>query len=564
MLKRSFDSVVSGGSLLLLTPVLLCIALLVRVSSPGVVIYRAARIGKGGQPFVMYKFRTMREEGAATASRVTPARDPRVTGVGRWLRDNKLDELPQLWNVLKGEMSLVGTRPQDPRYFAHYTPEQRRVFSVRPGLVSAANVEYVHEEELLAWAGDNFEDYYIRTLLPEKLRVDLAYLERQGFFADLRLLLRAARRVLGRNWAATPELPETPRAAGGGGKAAARPPVSVIIPARNAAGTIGATLDSIRAQDYGGPVEVVIADGSDTGETAAAARRHYPEARIVANPEKTTPHGLNAAIAASAGQVVARCDCYTTLAPDYLRRAVETLERTGAAVVGGRQRPVGDSLLQRAVALAISTPLGAGDARYRLGGPAGPVDNFYLGVYTRDALAAVDGFDPALTRNQDCEFNWRQRRRGELVWFDPELTVYYRPRRSLGALARQYFDYGRWKPVALRKHPREVRARHLAAPLLVLGLAASAGLAVAGFTAWALVLPLVYVAGLLLGSVAVGLRRRDAAAVLLPVAAATMHLSWGIGFFMPARLGRTPLHRAREGDGGDYERAKAERPGSSS
>lgn len=547
MLQRSFDSVVAGGSLLLLTPVLLCLALLVKASSPGAVLYRALRIGKGGQPFVMYKFRTMREAGAAPAARVTPARDPRVTGVGRFLRDNKLDELPQLWNVLRGEMSLVGTRPQDPCYFAHYTPEQRRVFSVRPGLVSAANVEYIHEEELLAWAGDNFEDYYIRTLLPEKLRVDLAYLERQGFFADLRLLLRAARRVLGRNWATTPELPEAPRATGRGGQAAVLPLVSVIIPARNAAGTIGATLDSIRAQDYAGPVEVVIADGSDTGATAAAARRHYPAARLVANPEKTTPHGLNAAIAAAHGPVVARCDCYTTLAPDYLRRAVDTLERTGAAVVGGRQRPVGDNLLQRAVALAISTPLGAGDARYRLGGPAGPVDNFYLGVYTRAALEAVDGFDPALTRNQDCEFNWRQRRRGELVWFDPALTVYYQPRRSLGALARQYFDYGRWKPVALRKHPKEVRARHLAAPLLTLGLLAAAGLAAAGEMALALVLPLLYAAALLLGALLVGLRRRDAAALLLPLVLATMHLSWGLGFFLPARLKRgTAADRGRQ------------------
>lgn len=545
MLKRSFDIVVAGGSLLLLTPVLLCIALLVKVSSPGAAIYRAVRIGKGGQPFVMYKFRTMRE-GAAAAARVTPARDHRVTGVGRLLRDNKLDELPQLWNVVRGEMSLVGTRPQDPRYFAHYTPEQQRVFSVRPGLVSAANVEYIHEEELLAWAGDNFEDYYILTLLPEKLRVDLAYLERQGFFADLRLLLRAARRVVGRNWATTPELPAEPRAAGGG-KAADLPLVSVIIPARNAAGTIGATLDSIRAQDYSGPVEVVIADGSDTGATAAAARRHYPEARIVANPEKTTPHGLNAAIAAARGPVVARCDCYTTLAPDYLRRAVATLERTGAAVVGGRQRPVGDNAVQRAVALALSTPLGAGDARYRLGGPAGPVDNFYLGVYTRAALAAADGFDPGLTRNQDCEFNWRQRRRGELVWFDPELTVYYRPRRSLGALARQYFDYGRWKPVALRKHPKEVRARHLAAPLLVAGLAASAGLGLAGFAALAAALPLLYAVTLLLGALLVGLRRRDAAAILLPLVLATMHLSWGIGFFLPARMKRgTAADKSRQ------------------
>ena len=330
---------------------------------------------------------------------------------------------------------------------------------------------------------------------------------------------------------------------GGPADAAAFPSVSVIIPARNAEANIAAALDSILAQDYPGPVEIIVADGSDTPATADLLRRDYPAAQIVANPRQTTPNGLNAALDAASGQVVVRCDAHATLPPDYLRRGVATLLATGAGVVGGRQRPVGRGAVQRAIAMTLSTPLGAGDARYRLGGPAGPVDNFYLGIYRRDALEAAGRFDPALTRTQDCEFNWRLRRRGEQVWFDPELTVYYHPRGSLRALARQYFDYGRWKPVSLRKHPGELRARHLAAPLLALGLAGSGLLAAIG-ALWpgapgvllgaAAALPALYALVLLLGALVIGLSRRDAAALLIPAAAALMHLSWGIGFFRPA------------------------------
>ena len=313
------------------------------------------------------------------------------------------------------------------------------------------------------------------------------------------------------------------------------PSVSVIIPARNAEAIISSTLDSVMAQDYAGAIEVIVADGSDSPATAKVIGQRYPAVQIVPNPEQTTPNGLNAALEEATGQIAVRCDTHTELPPDYVRRGVETLARTGAAVVGGRQRPVGDTLFERAVGLAITTPLGAGDARYRLGGPEGPVDNFYLGVYRRDALEAVGGFDPALTRGQDAELNWRLRRRGEVVWFDPALTAFYRPRGDLRALARQYFDYGRWKPVILRRNLTELRARHLAAPSIALGLAGSVLLAVAGVPSAAVAFPLFYAVALILGAIVVGICRWDIAAILLPVVSATMHVCWGIGFFFPAR-----------------------------
>lgn len=316
---------------------------------------------------------------------------------------------------------------------------------------------------------------------------------------------------------------------------ASLPSVSVIIPARNAEAMISSTLDSVMAQDYAGAMEVIVADGSDSPATAEVVGQQYPTVQIVPNPERTTPNGLNAALKEASGQIAVRCDTHTELPPDYVRRGVETLARTGAAVVGGRQRPVGDTLFERAVGLAISTPLGAGDARYRLGGPEGPVDNFYLGVYRRDALEAAGGFDPALTRGQDAELNWRLRRRGEVVWFDPALTVFYRPRGDLRALARQYFDYGRWKPVILKRNLTELRVRHLAAPSIALGLAGSVLLAVAGVPSMAVAFPLFYAVALIFGALVVGICRWDTAAILLPMVSATMHLCYGVGFFFPAQ-----------------------------
>ena len=323
------------------------------------------------------------------------------------------------------------------------------------------------------------------------------------------------------------------------------PPVSVIVPVRDAANIISAALDSVLAQDYAGPVETIVADGSDGPATSEVVRRRFPEARLVANPKRTRPNGINAGLAVATGRFVVLCDCHTLLPPDYVRHAIETLTKTGAGVVGGRQRPVGSTLFERAVGMAITTPMGAGDARYRLGMSEGPVDNIYLGVFRRDTLEAVGEFDPELFKGADVDFNWRLRRSGKTVWFDPGLTVFYRPRGSIRALARQYFEYGRWKPAVLRRYPTETRARHLAAPLIVAGLAGSALLAAAGASGAAGVLPACYAAALVAGAVVTGVRRRDTAAVLLPVVLATMHVSWGTGFFCPpVHVLRRPFRRA--------------------
>lgn len=308
-----------------------------------------------------------------------------------------------------------------------------------------------------------------------------------------------------------------------------RPTVSVIVPAANAADVVAAAVRSIVDQDYHPIAEIVVAVADD--DTAAAVPRSDERVIVVENPAGTTPAGLNRALAATTGEVIVRCDAHAVLPARYVSTAVGVLEVAGAVTVGGRQIPVGRTRFERAVALAMTTWLGAGDARYRIGGSAGPVDTVYLGVFRRGALEAVGGFDETMLRNQDYAVNWRLRHQGGVVWFEPSLGVEYRPRGSVGALWRQYFDYGRGKRFMLARHPRSLRWRQMAAPSLVVALMASAGLAVMG--RWTgTVVPVAYVTATALTSLADGIRRSEPAAVLEPLALWTMHLAWGTGFLV--------------------------------
>lgn len=188
MLKRTFDLLASALGLIILSPIFALIALLIRLTSPGPVFYRARRVGQGGREFTLYKFRSMVADADRRGPGITAAGDSRVTPVGRVLRRTKLDELPQLWNVLRGDMSLVGPRPEDPRYVALYTPEQRRVLDVRPGITSLASIEYRNEEAVLH--GPDWEQHYIHEVMPAKLAIDLRYVQRATLFTDLLIILR--------------------------------------------------------------------------------------------------------------------------------------------------------------------------------------------------------------------------------------------------------------------------------------------------------------------------------------------------------------------------------------
>lgn len=185
-IRRWFDIAASLLGLAALSPLFILVGLWIKIDSSGPVFYRATRVGKDGQLFRLYKFRSMVTGADRQGPGITVTGDARVTRAGRALRRTKIDELPQLINVLKGEMSLVGPRPEDPRYVVLYTPEQRRVLAVRPGITSAASLTYRHEEQLLA--GEDWEAIYREQVLPAKLAIDLDYLAQRTFVSDLKLI----------------------------------------------------------------------------------------------------------------------------------------------------------------------------------------------------------------------------------------------------------------------------------------------------------------------------------------------------------------------------------------
>jgi lipopolysaccharide/colanic/teichoic acid biosynthesis glycosyltransferase len=183
-MRRLLDVVASVVGLVVLSPLLAVLAAAVKFSSTGPVLHRGERVGGGGKLFTLYKFRSMRL--GHTGPVITRAKDPRITAVGRFLRRTKLDELPQLINVLRGDMSLVGPRPEVPRYVALYDAEQRRILSARPGMTSPASLLYRAEEEQLV--GDEWERHYVETIMPAKLRIDLEYIDRRSVASDLRVI----------------------------------------------------------------------------------------------------------------------------------------------------------------------------------------------------------------------------------------------------------------------------------------------------------------------------------------------------------------------------------------
>ena len=316
-------------------------------------------------------------------------------------------------------------------------------------------------------------------------------------------------------------------------------PVSVVMPVRNEEPHLEAAVGRVLAQGYGGELEVVIAVGpsSDrTREIADSLAATDDRVVVVDNPTGFTPAGLNLAIEAASHEIIVRVDGHAELYPGYITTAVETLRATGAANVGGLMDAQGRTPFEQAVAAAYNSHLGLGGGGFHLAAtPAGPADTVFLGVFRRDALKEVGGFDESLHRAQDWELNYRLRRAGHLVWFTPELRVVYRPRSSLRALAKQFHLTGRWRREVIRRHPDTASRRYLAPPAAVLGTGVGLGAGMTGvwlrrpWLAAMLALPVLYLGFLVFAT----LTMRDvpaAARLRLPVVLATMHLAWGTGF----------------------------------
>ncbi len=185
MIKRWFDITMALIGLVILAPVFVVVAILVKLDSPGPVFFRGERVGQDGNIFHILKFRSMVSDAASKGAAITCRGDPRVTRVGRWLRKTKLDEIPSLVNVLRGEMSLVGPRPEAPSWVERYTPRQRAVLSVKPGITGLAQIKYRSEEELLK--GADLEAEYLK-IMNDKLTIDLGYMENRSIALDISIL----------------------------------------------------------------------------------------------------------------------------------------------------------------------------------------------------------------------------------------------------------------------------------------------------------------------------------------------------------------------------------------
>ncbi len=194
MAKRIFDIIVSFTGLIILLPLFLIIAVAIVMESKGGVFFKQVRVGKDGKPFKLIKFRSMYVNSDKKGLLTVSGRDSRVTKVGYFIRKFKLDELPQLINVLKGDMSLVGPRPEVPKYVELYTDEQKEVLSVKPGITDPASIKYRNENDLLADA-DNPEKFYIEKVMPEKIQISIDYIRKRNFFSDIKVILETFFRV---------------------------------------------------------------------------------------------------------------------------------------------------------------------------------------------------------------------------------------------------------------------------------------------------------------------------------------------------------------------------------
>ncbi len=316
------------------------------------------------------------------------------------------------------------------------------------------------------------------------------------------------------------------------------PPVSVIMPVLNEETHLPAAIAGIVSQDYPAPLEIILAIGPSNDRTTEIATRLAAadeRIRIVENPAKTTPVGLNLAIAAASHDIIIRVDAHGELCPGYVRTVVETLDRTGAANVGGLMKAVGVTPFERAVAAAYNSPVGLGGGSFHLENtPEGPADTVFLGSFRAEALKRVGGFDESLDRAQDWELNYRLRKSGQVVWYTPQLRVTYRPRSSFRSLAKQFFKTGQWRREVVQRHPDTASARYLAPPAFVLALSMSPLAFVPGpkwLRSLFLVAPVAYLAFNVASSIA--LTRDDPEARLrLPLVLATMHICWGAGFLV--------------------------------
>ena len=308
------------------------------------------------------------------------------------------------------------------------------------------------------------------------------------------------------------------------------PAVSVILPILNEERDLRDCISAILQQKYDGKLEVILALGPSTDNTNQIANllaQADSRIKLVNNPTGKTAAALNLAIAAASSEIICRIDGHAEISDTYIKTAVEIMMQTGAVNVGGLMNASADRGFQSVVATAMRSRIGVGSSKFHTGGEAGPADTVYLGTFKKRAILQAGGFDEKYIRAQDWELNHRLRLNGGFIWFDPRLVVTYRPRDTFRKLAKQYFEYGRWRRAVSREHKGTVNYRYLAPPIalvinffsIILGL----------FFSSIFFLPvLIYLLTIIFSSLFIGKSIYEK--LTLPMVLITMHVSWGFGF----------------------------------
>jgi glycosyltransferase involved in cell wall biosynthesis len=317
--------------------------------------------------------------------------------------------------------------------------------------------------------------------------------------------------------------------------------VSVIVPCYNEEATIRQLLEAVYGQTYPiNKVEVVIADGLSTDGTRAVVndfKSNHTELqiRVVDNALRVIPSGLNRAIEAASGKYIVRLDAHSVPSSDYIQNCVYGLENDLGDNVGGvwKIQPGADSWMAKSIAIAAAHPIGAGDARYRIGGVAQEVDTVPFGAFEKELVNHIGKFNETLLTNEDYEFNTRLRLSGGRVWMDPKISSIYYARPTLRELAKQYWRYGYWKAQMLRRYPKTLRWRQIIPPLFVLSLLCLSVLSlISRLARWLLAIIVILYIILIIGiGIQMSLHHKGILyAIGVPLATAVIHLSWGAAF----------------------------------
>ncbi len=313
------------------------------------------------------------------------------------------------------------------------------------------------------------------------------------------------------------------------------PAVSVILPILNEERDLNQSISAILQQEYDGELEIILALGPSTDNTnqiAESLAKADPRIKLVNNPTGKTAAALNLAIAAASFEIICRIDGHAEINKSYIKTAVEIMMQTDAVNVGGLMNASAENGFQSVVARAMRSRIGVGASKFHTGGEAGPADTVYLGTFKKSAILQAGGFDEKYIRAQDWELNHRLRLNGGVIWFDPRLVVTYRPRDTFSKLAKQYFEYGRWRRAVSREHKGTVNYRYLAPPIaliinllsLILGLLLNSIFFSPVIT---------YLSAIIFSSLFIGKGIYEK--LTLPSVLITMHMSWGLGFLTSPR-----------------------------